>query len=78
MSKKKNGGSFEESLSRLEEISRLLDSEEIGLDEAISLYEEGIELSKYCYGKLKDAELKVTTLRKNLEGEINEENTFEE
>jgi exodeoxyribonuclease VII small subunit len=78
MSKKKNGNSFEDSLSRLEEISQLLDSQEIGLDEAICLYEEGIELSKYCYEKLKQAELKVTTLRKNLEGEIEEENTFED
>ncbi|MGE5681293.1 MAG: exodeoxyribonuclease VII small subunit [Bacillota bacterium] len=78
MSKKKNGNSFEDSLSRLEEISRLLDSEEIGLDEAICLYQEGIELSKHCFEKLKDAELKVTTLRKNLEGEISEENTFDD
>lgn len=78
MSKKKNDGSFEAYMSRLEEISRLLDSDEIGLDEAIGLYEEGIGLSKQCYEKLKEAELKITTLRRNLEGEIKEEDTFEE
>ena len=70
--KKKSDGSFEELLRRLEEISGMLDSESIGLDEAISLYEEGIELSKVCYSKLKDAEVKVTVLRKSLEIDNNE------
>lgn len=65
--KKKNEGSFEDMLRRLEEISGMLDSESIGLDEAIALYEEGIELSKVCYSKLKEAEIKVTALRKSLE-----------
>lgn len=78
MSKKKNGATFEESVSRLEEISRLLDSEDIDLDEAISLYEEGIELSKVCFARLKDAELKITTLRKSLENNTLEESDLEE
>ncbi|MCU7497053.1 MAG: exodeoxyribonuclease VII small subunit [Ignavibacteria bacterium] len=65
--KKKSEGSFEDMLRRLEEISGMLDNESIGLDEAISLYEEGIELSKTCYSKLKEAEVKVTALRKSLE-----------
>ncbi|MEI7812037.1 MAG: exodeoxyribonuclease VII small subunit [Ignavibacteria bacterium] len=77
MSKKKNENSFEESLSRLDEISRRLDSEAIGLDEAVSLYEEGIKLSKQCYQQLKEAELKITTLRKTLESEIQEDNGSE-
>ncbi|MGE5401076.1 MAG: exodeoxyribonuclease VII small subunit [Ignavibacteriales bacterium] len=78
MAKKKNEDSFEESLRRLEEISGLLDKDEIGLDEAICLYEEGIELSKLCFVKLKEAELKITTLRKNLEDQVEEEGDFQE
>lgn len=66
---------FEISLRRLEEIARLLDREDLGLDSAISLYEEGIELSKICFTRLKEAELKITTLKKSLE---NSDNGIEE
>ena len=39
---------FEGSLKRLEEISRLLENNEIGLDEGIKLFSEGAELVKLC------------------------------
>jgi exodeoxyribonuclease VII small subunit len=70
MSKKKEI-SFEESLKRLQEISELLESDETGLEKSIELYEEGVKLSKYCYSVLKDAELKVTELKKELENDFN-------
>lgn len=76
MSKSKKN-TFEEAFIRLEEISSLLDSNDIGLETAITLYEEGIELSKFCFEKLQEAELKVSVLRKNLENKI-EESDFEE
>jgi exodeoxyribonuclease VII small subunit len=63
-SKKKNN--FENDLKRLEQISNLLESNEIGLDDAIALFEEGIKLSKICINKLNDAELKITELKKEL------------
>ena len=66
MAKSKKKKVFEQDLSRLEEISSLLENNEIGLDEAVSLYEEGIKLSKSCIKKLKDAELKITELKKEL------------
>lgn len=69
MSKKKEP-SFEDSLKRLEEISELLESEESGLEKSIELYEEGIKLSKYCYTVLKEAELKVTELKKEIENDL--------
>jgi exodeoxyribonuclease VII small subunit len=69
MSKKKEP-SFEDSLKRLEEISELLESEESGLEKSIELYEEGIKLSKYCYTALKEAELKVTELKKEIENDL--------
>lgn len=59
--------SFEMMLKRLQEISLLLEKPELSLDESISLYEEGIKLSKVCYSKLNEAELKITELKKNLE-----------
>jgi len=75
---KKLNKSFEDSLKRLEEISLLLDDEELGLDESIKLYEEGIELSKVCMTKLKEAELKITVLKKNLESGALDEVAFSE
>lgn len=51
--------SFEEALSRLEEIVNELESEEISLEDSIGLYEEGIKLSKICTRKLEEAELRI-------------------
>jgi len=69
MSKKKEQ-KFEQLLLRLEEISTLLESDDIGLEDSIKLYEEGIELSRKCYDILENAELKVTELKKQLESEF--------
>jgi exodeoxyribonuclease VII small subunit len=69
MSKKNKN--FEESLNRLQEISELLDSEDVSLEDSIKLYEEGIRLSKECYSILDKAELKVKTLNDELEKELN-------
>ena len=66
MAKKKQINNFEKDLARLEEISSLLDSENIGLEESIALYEEGIKLSKTCLTTLKKAELKITELKKDM------------
>ena len=63
---KTNKDSFETKLNRLEEISSLLDSEDIGIEEAISLYEEGIKLSRECTATLKNAELKITELKSKI------------
>jgi len=66
MPQRKKIKNFEEDLLRLEKISELLENNEIGLDKAVSLYEEGIGLSKSCIKKLKEAELKITELKKEL------------
>jgi len=62
MTKKKNN--FEDLLKRLQEISDQLEREDVGLDDSIKLYEEGIKLSKLCYKKLNEAELKISELKK--------------
>lgn len=66
MAKKKSEHSFEEKLARLEELADLLESEETGLDESISLFEEGIKLSKECLIALQQAELKIRELNKQI------------
>ncbi|MEW6196495.1 MAG: exodeoxyribonuclease VII small subunit [Bacteroidota bacterium] len=69
---KKKENSFEDSLRRLQEISDTLEKGEISLEDSIKLYEEGINLAKFCYTTLKQAELKVTELKKQLENGIKE------
>jgi len=66
MSKKKIKSNFEQDLSRLEEISQILEEDNVDLEKAISLFEEGVKLSKTCLKTLKDAELKITELKGEL------------
>jgi len=53
---------FEASLTKLEKIVEQLESEELGLEESLQLFEEGIKVSKKCEESLKIAELKVKKL----------------
>lgn len=64
--KKKTTKTFEDDLARLQEISSILDNDNLPLDEAIALYEEGVELSRICIEVLKNAELKITEIKKKL------------
>jgi exodeoxyribonuclease VII small subunit len=66
MSKKKSSDNFEDKLARLEEITNSLENSEIGLEDSIKLFEEGVKLSKECLAVLEKAELKVNTLKKDL------------
>lgn len=47
---------FEEAMSRLEEIVSLLENGGAALDETLSLYEEGARLASLCSAKLEKAE----------------------
>ncbi|MBQ8175361.1 MAG: exodeoxyribonuclease VII small subunit [Clostridia bacterium] len=66
-------GSFEEALSRLEQIVSMLEEGKAGLDESLEAYEEGVKLVKYCHDTLNKAEQRVRILIKNEEGEMTEE-----
>ena len=54
---------FEEAYSALEKITEKLNSNDITLDEALKLYEEGINLSKHCTKALSQAKQKIETLK---------------
>ena len=56
--------SYEQSVSRLEEIVKLLENGELPLEESMKLFEEGTKLSAGCYEILKKAEQKITELSK--------------
>ncbi|MGM9521657.1 MAG: exodeoxyribonuclease VII small subunit [Oscillospiraceae bacterium] len=60
---------FEESLSRLDEIVKALEKGDKPLDEALALFEEGTALVKSCSKLLDTAEQKVVKLQKGADGE---------
>ena len=60
--------SFEESLTRLEEIVRHLENGDLPLDESIRLFEEGTGLVSDCTEILDKAEQKVAKLVKGTDG----------
>ncbi|MFR7591412.1 MAG: exodeoxyribonuclease VII small subunit [Longibaculum sp.] len=53
---------YEKAISRLEEIVGKLESNEIPLEDSIALFQEGIELSRYCDQKLKNIQEKVAQI----------------
>ncbi|MFT3950890.1 MAG: exodeoxyribonuclease VII small subunit [Oscillospiraceae bacterium] len=54
---------FEEKLSRLNEIVSRMSGGTLSLDESLDLYKEGVALAADCRKTLEDAKLKVTTER---------------
>ncbi|MEF9967186.1 MAG: exodeoxyribonuclease VII small subunit [Longicatena sp.] len=53
---------FKKSMSRLEEIVAVLEKNDIELEEAITLFEEGLQLVNSCDSQLKNFENKVQDL----------------
>lgn len=60
---------FEESLEKLEEIVKKLESGEVPLDDAIKEFNEAMILAKNCDQKLKNAEEAITKIV-NADGSI--------
>jgi exodeoxyribonuclease VII small subunit len=61
---------FERSLARLEEVVRRLENANLSLDEAMKLFEEGVELSRECQKQLEQAEGRVEILLKKADGKM--------
>lgn len=64
---------FETSVKRLEEITSALEKENISLEEALKLYEEGVRLVRACNERLEDAERRIRILKMTPDGEMVEE-----
>lgn len=58
---------FQQSMDRLEEIVTKLEKNEIVLEDAISLFEEGLVLVNSCDTQLKQFETKVSSLMDSYE-----------
>jgi exodeoxyribonuclease VII small subunit len=61
---------FEVALARLEEIVTELESGELGLEQSLKLFEEGVKLARICNARLEEAERKVEILLKDKAGKI--------
>ncbi|NLG33486.1 MAG: exodeoxyribonuclease VII small subunit [Syntrophomonadaceae bacterium] len=48
----------------------MIESGELGLEESIKLFEEGVELSLFCRQELNEASGKIQRLIKSLNGEL--------
>ena len=73
--KKKKDNRFEDQLARLEEIVNRLEDESVGLEEALGLFENGMDLARHCRARLEEVEQRVTQL---LETEIGEDEVVDE
>ena len=62
MSKEKDYN-FETNLKKLEVIVDKLESGDIGLEESVKLYEEGMRIKKICDKKLKDIEMQIKKIK---------------
>lgn len=62
--------SVEEAFAQLDKIVERLEGEEISLEESFQVYQKGMELLKYCSGKIDTVEKKMMKLNEN--GELSE------
>ena len=60
---KEKDDNFETNLRKLEGIVDKLESGEIGLEESVKLYEEGMKIKKICDKKLKDIEMQIKKIK---------------
>ncbi len=59
---------FEETLAELEKRGRRLESGEVPLEEALQLFEEGVNLARTCHEQLEAAEKRVSALSRGSSG----------
>ncbi len=62
--------SFEEALARLESIAEQIERGQIGLEESITRYEEGMSLVKQCRDMLTRAEHRIQQIQQRADGSV--------
>jgi len=76
--KKKDSERFEDQLAQLESIVSRLEDESVGLEEALGLFENGMDLAKRCRNRLEEVEQRVSQLLESDDAEPLEETGDEE
>lgn len=60
--------SFEDALSKLEEVVKALEEGGLSLDKSLEMFTEGVQLVKFCNQELNQAEKKIEMVIRNEEG----------
>ncbi|HKZ34610.1 MAG TPA: exodeoxyribonuclease VII small subunit [Patescibacteria group bacterium] len=69
---------FEEALTKLEQITGQIEKGDIGIDEAISSYEKAISLYQVCREKLSKAEIRIKKLTSQMKEQKSTEVSLDE
>lgn len=69
---------FEESMSRLEQIVRAMERGDVALEESLKLFQEGTELVRSCQKLLDEAQLQVKKIMTAPDGRPVEEDFLDE
>ena len=59
--------SLEEKLKEIELITSKLENPDLGMDEGIKLYEQGVVLAKDCLAELNEVKGKISIIKKELD-----------
>ena len=78
MAKNEKNVTFENAVGQLEAIVAAIESGQIGLEESLAKYEQGMELVKYCRGILDRAEKRIEVLTQTAQGVVAEPLKVEE
>jgi len=65
-----SGPTLQEDLARLDTIVRALEANDLDLDEALALFEEGVERLRAARERLAGAELRLKQLREAADGSV--------
>jgi exodeoxyribonuclease VII small subunit len=65
-----SGPSLQEDLARLDAIVRALEANDLDLDRALALFEEGVERLRTARERLQSAELRLRQLREAADGSV--------
>ncbi|WP_088104730.1 exodeoxyribonuclease VII small subunit [Halalkalibacter urbisdiaboli] len=77
MSERKEELTFEEAMEKLEEVVEQLEKGDVALEKAISMFQEGMALSKQCHEKLVKVEKQMDQIL-HADGEIEEVRLMED
>jgi len=53
---------FEAAIAELESIVKRLEDGDLTLEQSLGLYERGVQLSRFCHGRLEEAERRIELL----------------
>jgi len=65
----RRGNDFEKAFKDLETIVQRLESEELPLDESLRLFEQGINLSRFCHQRLEEVEKEIELILADAKGQ---------